>query len=93
MIKTKKGAVKIKGSLCEVQADLSVIVYHLYHRMLPEQTNMTQEEVKDFIMCGVERAFKTKEELEEETKKSVSEILKKIADDMTSEANGESTEA
>ena len=77
MIKTKKGKLKIKGSDVEIAADISVIVHGLVYRLLPE--SMTQEEAKDFIMFAVERGFKTKEELEAETKEHIGEILGEVS--------------
>ena len=73
MIKTKKGNLNIKGSDVEIQADISVIVYHLYYEILPEK--MSQEEAKEFIMHAVERGFKTQEQVDVETKEALGELL------------------
>lgn len=76
MIKTKKGELKVKGSLIEIKADLSVIVYELYHNILTE--NMSKEEAKEEIMDAVNRGFLEDEEIEED----VNELLEQFFEEM-----------
>lgn len=77
MIKTKKGTVKIKGSVHEVYADLASIakgVLNAYKERMPE------DEAKEKIRSAVELALMTEEESEKFFKERAEKTIEEICE-------------
>ena len=80
MIKTENGKLRIKGDICEIKADLSLIIHELYHNVLTQ--HMSQEEAKEEIMESVELGFLNHTEAAEATLDELMELLKDIAESL-----------
>lgn len=73
MIKTEHGSLEAKGTLAEIKADLFTIVNGIYNKVLLEE--MSEEEAKEFVFDAVNRAFKTKDEIDKEIKDKIGTSL------------------
>jgi precorrin isomerase len=82
MIKAKKGKVEINGTGAEIITDFTMIAKGLYDDITKEYG---EEFAKDILTNAFELAFLSKEELEKRAKSKVSELLKRIVEDLESE--------
>jgi hypothetical protein len=82
MIKTNKGKVKIKGTGAELLTDFTVIV-NAMHKDISEEFD--EKFAKDLLTNAFELAFLSKEELEKRAKSKVTELFKRIVEDLESE--------
>lgn len=63
MIKIDKGTVEITGAFPDIMANLSTLVYHLYHNILTENVGMSPEKAKETILSAVEDGFMNEDEV------------------------------
>lgn len=67
MIKSERGKVNVRGSVAEILADFTAVIRAIRDMLMED---LTEEEAREEIAFCQELAFKTDEEIKEETEKT-----------------------
>lgn len=78
MIKVDKGNIEISGNLPLIMAELTTLVHVMHHDTFTRKLNMTPEESKELIMEAFQKGFLTEDEVKEDTKEHLLNLLDKI---------------
>ena len=78
MIKVDKNNGCIEGKLSLILAELTVAIESVYNAI---KDDLGEEKAKEIIKQSYDAAFKTKEEIEEETKDMLKKLLKLLTED------------
>jgi len=78
MIKCENGLVKMQGDPRLLMADLTTTVHAMHYDVFIEKHNFDPEHSREMIIRAVEQGFSTEEEIENELKESLLELLDKL---------------
>lgn len=87
MIKVKKGEAKLKGRPSDILTELSIAIRGTVDAL--EENGIPHEVAVASVKKSVELAFKTREELEQEAKQKIGELLMHLGESMVDDSEEE----
>ena len=78
MIKCENGLVKMQGDPRLLMADLATTIHAMHHDLFIEKHHIDPEQSREMIIRAVEKGFSTEDEIENELKETLLEVLDKL---------------